>query len=128
MSIRDVPRPDWVSFLDRFSREHRGWLTTVEQSGTGESTRPIRAIERPLGSLDAALGEGGVRSITIHFAEEADAGAAVRIDAPVALRVAENARGAERGLEIATATGATRLQFRATALPEELDGMAPTEL
>ena len=127
MTIRDVPRPEWVSFLDRFSREHRGWLTTVEQCQTG-TTQPLRAVERPLGSVDSDVSREGVGSITVHFAEEFDDGASIRIDAPMTLRVAETSRGAERALEIATATGTTRLIFRATALPEELDGLAPSEL
>jgi hypothetical protein len=125
--IRDVARPDWVPFLDRFSREHRGWLTTIEQSDESGRTGRPQVVERPLGSLEAHVRDEGVAAITVHFAERVDDRADVRVDAPVGLRVAETERGAERGLEITTPTGSTRLTFRATALPEEVDGLAPTE-
>jgi hypothetical protein len=48
---------------------------------------------------------------------------------PCALRVQQNADGAECALEVETAEEAfIRLAFRATALPEQLDGIAPSEM
>jgi hypothetical protein len=45
------------------------------------------------------------------------------------VRVQEANDGAEWALEIDTAEGAfMRIAFRATALPEQLDGIAPGEL
>lgn len=35
MSTREVPREEWVSFCDSFSRQHEGWRVTVEVLGAG---------------------------------------------------------------------------------------------
>ena len=48
---------------------------------------------------------------------------------PCAMRVQQMSNGAECAVEVDTAdAGFIRLAFRATALPEQLDGMAPGEL
>jgi hypothetical protein len=48
---------------------------------------------------------------------------------PSAMRVQEARDGAEWALEVDTADGAfIRMAFRATALPEQLDGIAPGEV
>ncbi len=30
---REIPRGEWIQFLNDFSRRHQGWLTTLEVSG-----------------------------------------------------------------------------------------------
>jgi hypothetical protein len=30
MDTRTIPEDQWVEFFDRFSRDHRGWLATIE--------------------------------------------------------------------------------------------------
>jgi hypothetical protein len=56
-------------------------------------------------------------------------GPTVCVKAPRTLGVDTREDGAERALEIDAAEGTfVRLVFRATALPEEVDGMAPAEL
>jgi hypothetical protein len=53
----------------------------------------------------------------------------IQIDAPASLRVDETADGVARGLEIVDDDGeCTRIRFRAAALPETLDGIAPGEV
>jgi hypothetical protein len=106
MSLHELSRRDWSGALERFSREHRGWLVTVD--GRDETT----VVERPLRSVDTEAD-----SIVIRVGDAAP----LHVDAPTALRVDEN------GLDIETADGVTRLRFRATALPEALDGIAPSE-
>lgn len=55
-------------------------------------------------------------------------GPTVLVEAPRTLGVDRRDDGAERALEIDAAAGFVRIAFRATALPEELDGIAPAEL
>jgi hypothetical protein len=56
-------------------------------------------------------------------------GPTVYVTAPRTLGVDTREDGAERALELDAAGGTfVRLVFRATALPTELDGMAPAEL
>jgi hypothetical protein len=115
MSQREIPRNDWAQFLDSFGRRHRSWLATVEE-WPREAPERTRAMEQPLESLGAEDG-----AIAIHLG----GGEVVRVDAPRSLRVEVTERGEELGLDLDTPGGVTRLRFRAAALPEELDGMAP---
>ncbi|TMG94562.1 MAG: hypothetical protein E6H73_07205, partial [Betaproteobacteria bacterium] len=47
MPTQDIPRTEWPAFLDTFSRQHQGWLTTVEVVATGLGVhREVR--EKPL--------------------------------------------------------------------------------
>jgi hypothetical protein len=126
MSLRDIPAHDWRTFLHQFSREHRAWLTTVERVRPG-AARHVDDVERPLGSVIPEVTAQGVVGIEIRFQTDSH-GDALRVAAPARLRVDETPRGV-RALEIEDASGErTRIQFRATARPEALDGLAPGEL
>ena len=51
MSTREVPREEWVSFCDSFSRQHEGWRVTVEVLGAGlmyvlDPSMPSQAASR----------------------------------------------------------------------------------
>jgi hypothetical protein len=118
MNQRDIARKDWPQFLDSFARRHRSWLATVED-WSREAPERTRAVDQPLESL--AVEEG---AIAIRLGESE----VLRVEAPQALRVDVTERGEELGLDLDHARGVTRLRFRAAALPEELDGVAPSEL
>lgn len=117
MNQREIPRQEWPQFLESFGRRHRAWLATVEEwpRGAPETTR---ALDQPLESLGAEDG-----AIVIRFRDTPE----LRVDALRELRLDVTARGEELGLDFDTGRGVTRLRFRAAALPEELDGMAPSE-
>jgi len=117
MNQREIPRREWPQFLESFGRRHRSWLATVEE-WPREAPERTRAVDQPLESLDAQDG-----AIAIHLGD----GAVVRVEAPQSLRVDITERGEELGLDLDSARGVTRLRFRAAALPEELDGIAPSE-
>jgi hypothetical protein len=115
MDGQEIPRRDWARFLESFGRRHRSWLATVEE-WPREAPERTRAVDQPLESLGAEDG-----AIAIHLG----GGEVLRVDAPRALRVEVTERGEELGLDLETSRGVTRLRFRAAALPEELDGLAP---
>ena len=117
MNQREITRKDWAEFLESFGRRHRSWLASVEE-WPREAPERTRAVDQPLESLGAEDG-----AIAIHLG----GGEVLRVEAPRALRVDVTARGEELGLDLDTARGVTRLRFRAAALPEELDGIAPSE-
>ena len=124
MPTRDVPRNQWTEFLDSFSRRHRAWLTTVEQSG--EAFGRSASAEAPLGSVRATRDGRGTSAIEIAFA--GDGHVPLRIENPSTVRVQQGGDGAERGLEIVNDEGvSTRVEFRSGARPEMLDGLAPGE-
>jgi hypothetical protein len=110
MPTRDVPRDQRADFLEQFSRRHRAWLATVEQSG--DAVGRYGGGEAPLGSVTAkrkGLGEA--------------------VENPTSVRVRQSGDGAETALEITDEEGVrTRVAFRESAKPEMLDGMAPGEM
>ncbi len=117
--IRDVPVGEWGSFLERFGREHRAWLATVHVvDARGTATRSARIpLKSAAASADAVMLEfiGEAHSFSAHH--------------PCNLRIQQTDSGIVQALEIDGPDGQfIRLAFRATALPEQLDGLAPGEL
>jgi Family of unknown function (DUF5335) len=126
MPVVDVPRNEWPEFLDTFSRQHRAWLTTVDQVA-GEINPATDAEPRPLGAVTSERDGHRVSAIEIAFAGDSH-GAVVRVENPISVRLRTTDEGADRGLEIVDDEGVcTRVRFRAAAVPEMLDGIAPGE-
>ena len=101
MAAQQIPRQEWPRALEQFSRRHRGWLASV-----------ANVVQAPLGSVEMD-GE----TLVIRLLGPA----ALRIEAPTALRMDD------MGLDVQSAQGVTRVQFRSGASPEALDGLAPDE-
>jgi hypothetical protein len=117
-----VPAVEWCVFLERFSRRHRGWLATIHGVELGLPVTRVRS-ER----LDAVVLErcDADHLVRVTFAN----GVSLCAPRPRAVRVQQTDEGAEAALEVETAAGAViRLAFRATALPDQLDGVAPAEV
>jgi hypothetical protein len=124
MSVHDVPRARWTGMLEQFSRAHRGWRASVATVRPGPELA-FRTDWHPLESVTVARTGTRVTAIFANF----QGAPAICVKAPRALAVDTREDGAERALEIDAAEGTfVRLVFRATALPEEVDGMAPAEL
>lgn len=121
MTIHDVPESEWRSFLERFSREHRAWRATVYGLEQGAPVRLVQSVAIRSVTLEGIPPDWLLR---VTFAD----GVSLCVPHPCALRVQRRRDGAERALEVETVDGAfVRVAFRATALPEQLDGIAPGE-
>jgi hypothetical protein len=122
VTMQEVPASEWRSFLERFGRAHRAWLGTMHRvSGYGNVTTAERVALESIRLDDHLSG----KIVRLCFLE----GPSIRVEEPRAVRIERNDRGAERALEIETAgRGLLRLAFRATALPEEVDGLRPAEV
>lgn len=124
MSVHDVPRARWAGMLEQFSRAHRGWLARVGCVRPGPELASHTGWY-PLESVTVARTGTRAAAIRVTF----QGGPTVCVTAPRMLGVDTREDGAERALEIDAAEGTfVRLVFRATALPEEVDGIAPAEL
>jgi hypothetical protein len=122
MRIRDVPPTEWASFLERFSREHRAWRATIHgiEHGLPVTVVPSVAIRSVL--LEKHAADAAVR---LTFGNRVSLCA----PRPCVIRVQETDCRSACALEVETLDGALiRLAFRAVALPEQLDGIAPSEL
>ena len=121
-SLVMVPAVEWRTFLEGFGRRHRGWLATIHGLERGAPVTRIPSLALAAVTLD---GGGPDDVVRLTFAN----GVSLCAPRPRAVRVQRTELGAERALEIDMADeGFLRMAFRATALPEEVDGAAPTEL
>jgi hypothetical protein len=122
MTMQEILPSEWRSFLERFTRQHRAWLATMHWVPAAEAVMTVQGVALESVSLDDQPSDKIVRLCFLD-------GPALRLEGPRSVRVEQTDRGAECALEIQTAAGGLfRLAFRATALPEELDGMAPGEV
>ncbi len=75
MADREIPRAEWSSFFDCFSKDHEEWITTVELIGDNVGDQ-IAAANEPLvgisfdpkgsdrGAIEVMLGEDGDDNLT----------------------------------------------------------------
>jgi hypothetical protein len=117
-----VPAVEWCGFLERFSRRHRGWMATIH--GFAREVPLTRIPSQPIHSVALERCDSDYL-IRVTLAN----GLSLCAQRPRAIRIQTTSEGAETALEVETAAGAfMRLAFRATALPDQLDGVAPAEL
>jgi hypothetical protein len=118
---REIERPEWSGFCDGFSRQHEGWLVTVEQISIPSGPSAVEARELPLenvsadpdGTISVSVGGTSERHLT-HIIPRA-----------ARLLVEETDEGVDRGIRIDGSYGpSTRVMFRSAIRPEEVDGIA----
>ena len=120
---REIPPGEWKEFFDEFTRRHEGWLVTVENFG--DLGAQVEAHDRPLKGIVAERREGS-SEIEILTGDSPDETLTHVVAHPTRVQVEETAQGAELALEIQSRDeGTTLVRFRATALPETVDGVAP---
>ena len=121
MVTREIPRNEWPRFFDEFSRRHRGWLVTIEIFGSLGAQ--VEAKERPLNGIVAEERDG---SFAIEILTGSAPGETLThtITRPTRIQVEETREGAEVAVQIESSDeGKTLIRFRATALPETVDGL-----
>ncbi|MCF7985003.1 MAG: hypothetical protein K9L70_11425 [Thiohalocapsa sp.] len=135
-----VAREDWPRFLDSFSEQHHGWLINIRQLRPGQSAHPDAAppvsspqVSPPLWPHDLPLHairlhRNGDRASIVVTAGADTAEAALTLEAVSAL-CARTRDGAHQGLRIDSTDGSSALiEFRVSATPDMLDGLAESEL
>lgn len=134
-TMREIPRAQWPSFCEEFSRSHQGWLATL---GTIASDVLLANPEAAEDEVEIAVNEKLFQGITsetrgdklelfISLGQRPDH-ITHRISQPQRIRLEQTAEGAHRGLQIDAANGqATLLRFRAAAQLETLDGLSEAE-
>lgn len=121
--MREIPRGEWVKYLDGFSRRHEGWLVTVEVLGA-EIGAQVGAQELPLEGVTAELKAGGEDVITIMLGGGAQEHVTHSILQPTHVRIEQAESGADMALQIESGSGVTTLvRFRSAILPEMVDGI-----
>jgi Family of unknown function (DUF5335) len=120
--MREIPRDEWVGFLDSFSRQHEGWLVTVEVLALGIGAQ-VEAQELPLQGITAELKGGDEDTISVILGREPAGHVTHSIPAPTHVRIEQTEDGADMTLQIESGDGVTTLvRFRSAMLPEMVDG------
>lgn len=122
MRTIEIPRREWSSKLDEFSRMHDGWLVSLDivMAQSISAQREFRQL--PLVGITAEPFDGG--TISIAVAEPTGDHVTHTIHSPTHVFIDKTETGANAALEIDSADGTKAvLRFRTTALPETVDGV-----
>ncbi len=112
MHRQEIPREEWREFFDSFSRQHEGWLTSVEMDGRPTADRvPLSEISSDGTNVEVVFGKPpDRRTHSVHDAAR--------------VMLEETEPGAHAGVLIETTQGQSlSLMFRVAAHPELLDGV-----
>ena len=123
MATQEISHDEWTTFLDRFSRQHEGWLVTLEvfapDIGAQEEAR-----ELPLEGISAAAKDSEPKTIAISVGKTPEDHVTHTITEPTRVWLEQTSEGANAALEIESADGAkTLLRFRSALPPEMVDGV-----
>jgi hypothetical protein len=123
MTMQQIPRQEWAAFFYAFSREHRGWLVTLEVFEAGKGGY-VKARELPLADV-AFDTEETADQITISLYDALEGHIDHRLSAPKQIRLDTGREGGgDRALEIETIVGETViLRFGAPVRARTLEGV-----
>ena len=124
MKTKEIAKNEWPPFFNSFSRQHEGWLATLEilgpEIGAQVEERQL-AIEGIVDELDEVQGN----QIIIMNGSKPDDHITHRITRPIQVSVEQTDEGADVALAIKSADGVTALlRFRSPMLPELVDAVA----
>ncbi|MGH9905777.1 MAG: DUF5335 family protein [Pyrinomonadaceae bacterium] len=123
MATQEITQEDWPTFFNRFSRQHEGWLATLEVFGA-EFGAQRQARELPFEGISLTSQQSGAETITVNLGKTSDDHLSHTIGVPTRVWLQQTSEGANAALEIESADGAkTLLRFRSALLPEMVDGI-----
>jgi Family of unknown function (DUF5335) len=123
MPTREIPRDAWNAFFETFSKQHEGWLVTIEVLGRDIGAQE-EAHELPLVGITADLKGSDADAISIIVGKAAADHVTHTVTQPVHVRLEQAESGADEALEIEAADDIkTLVRFRFAMLPELVDGI-----
>lgn len=121
MQTRQIPKTEWPSFLDRFSRQYEGWLVNLEVFSP-EIGAQVEETGLALEGLTDEWDEVKGNTITIMAGNTPDDHITHSITNPTEVTLEQTDEGADVALSIKSTDGTTALlSFRAAVLPETVD-------
>ena len=124
MQTKQIPKNEWPSFLDRFSRQYQSWLVNLEIFNP-EIGAQVEETGLALEGLTEEWDEVKGNTITIMTGNTPDSHITHSINNPTEVSLEQTDEGADAALSIKSADGTTALlSFRATVLPEMADAAA----
>lgn len=123
MQTRQIPKSEWPAFLDRFSRQHQGWLVKLEILNPDLGAQ-VQETGLPLEGLTDEWDEAEGNTIMIMAGNAPDDHITHSITNPTEVSLEQTDEGADVALSIKSADGTTALlSFRAAVLPETVDAV-----
>jgi len=117
--LREIARDSWSEELDSFSRQHEGWIVSVETRNPDGSVA-VEARDLPLQGVSCASPQASDVAVSVG---DRDSHLTHEVRDTTALRLELTPEGAERALIIDGRDGAqTRVEFRSPMRPEDVDG------
>lgn len=121
MSTREVKRDEWTSFFDVFSKQHEGWIATLEVFGDQFGAQQ-EAVELPFEGISIAEDER--QSLIINLGKTSEDHVSHTIERPRQVWLRQTEEGANDSLEIVEdGNQKTLLRFRSPMRPELVDGI-----
>ena len=123
MPTQEIPREDWNNFFDVFSRQHEGWLATLEIFASDVGAQE-EAHELPLEGISTASGGNVADAIAINLGKTPEDHVTHTITKPEHVWLEQTSGGADAALEIDSDNQTkTLLRFRSALPPEMVDGV-----
>ena len=121
MPTQVIPRDEWKTFVDTFSRQHEAWLATLEVLGTDIGAQQ-EASDLPFQGI--ALSDDESDALTISLGRSPEDHVTHTISDPTKVWLEQTSLGANAALEIESADGVkTLLRFRSPLPAEMVDGV-----
>lgn len=123
MNISEPKRDDWQTFFDSFSRQHEGWLATLELLGS-EIGAQQQGQELALAGVSLSSGGEESEAISIDLGITPDERVSHAITQPTHVWLEQTDQGANAALQIESADGTKALlRFRSPMPAEFVDGV-----
>jgi hypothetical protein len=123
MKTKEIPKNEWPEFFDSFSRQHEGWLVTLEIFGTDIGAQVEErelAFEGIVDEWDEVQGN----EIVIMIGAKSDDHITHSISRPTQVSLEQTDEGTDAALAIKSGDGTTTLlRFRSPMLPEMVDAV-----
>ena len=117
----EIAASEWTRFFDSFSRQHEGWLVTVQEMPGASSRAHVEVQDLPLQGFST---DEHSRTISIAMGRTPEQHLTHTIAHPRRVFVERSYDGIDQGVRIEHQDGAaTRVTFRTTMRPEEVDGL-----
>jgi uncharacterized protein DUF5335 len=123
MPTQEIPRDEWKTFLDTFSRQHEGWLATLEVLGPDIGAQQ-EARDLPLEGVSITSKGTAPETIAISLGKTAEDHVTHTITEPTRIWLEQTSQGANAALEIESADDVkTLLRFRSALPADMVDGV-----
>jgi hypothetical protein len=121
MPTQEILRHEWAQYFEQFSRQHEGWLVTVEILGPDIGDQ-VQVRNLPLEGIVVESTDDGDQ-MTIIAGSRPGARISHTVSAPSRVWIKQNEQGADEALEIESPAGAVLVRFKSAVLPELVDGI-----